>query len=128
MNMWATIDRMLTILHKINSTLAVRAHEDKCNVTGFVCRIGNRLFLGMAWLTHLKRSKGDDHHSCPRIGNLLQRGFQRGNVEASGESGKVAKEDEVEALINFSTTQDLFQGSGTPCLGLHKKKIKSVWK
>ena len=82
----------------------------------------------MASLTHLKRSKGDDHHSCPRIGNLLQRGFQRGNVEASGESGKVAKEDEVEALINFSTTQDLFQGSGTPCLGLHKKKIKSVWK
>ena len=80
------------------------------------------------WLTHLKRSKGDNHHSCPRIGNLLQRGFQRGNVEASGESGKVAKEDEVEALLNFSNTQDLFQAGGTPCLGLHRKKIKSVWK
>ena len=49
-------------------------------------------------------------------------------MEASGESGKVAKEDEVEALLNFSSNQDLSQGGGTPCLGLHKKKIKSVWK
>ena len=45
-------------------------------------------------------------------------------MEASGESGKVAKEDEVEALLlHVSTTQDLSQAGGTPCLGLHKKKV-----
>ena len=49
-------------------------------------------------------------------------------MEASGESGKVAKEDEVEALLNFFSTQDLSQGGGTSCLGLHKMKVKSVWK
>ena len=42
-------------------------------------------------------------------------------MEASGKSGKVAEEDEVE---HFSTTQDLSQAGGTTRLGLHKKKIK----
>ena len=49
-------------------------------------------------------------------------------MEASGQSGKVAKEDEVKAiLITFSTRQDLSQAGGTPCPGLHSKKVKSVW-
>ena len=60
-------------------------------------------------------------------GNLLQRGFQRGNVETSGESGKVTKENEMETLLLFTfffTTQDLSQAGGTTCLGLQAEEGK----
>ena len=36
-------------------------------------------------------------------------------MEASGQSGKVAKEDEMETLELFASAQDLSQVGGAPC-------------
>ena len=48
-------------------------------------------------------------------------------MEASGESGKVAKKDEVKALMMitfFFRSQDLSQAGGTTCLGLKAEEGK----
>ena len=41
-------------------------------------------------------------------------------MEASGQSGKVAKEDEMETLELFARAQDLSQVGGAPCPRLQK--------
>ena len=55
-------------------------------------------------------------------------------MEASGQSGKVAKEDEMETLELFARAQDLSQVGGAPCPSLQtctnlileiKRKINS---
>ena len=45
-------------------------------------------------------------------------------MEASGQSGKVAKEDEMETLELFASAQDLSQVGGAPCPRLHKLDLE----